>query len=756
MINGLNRGSILDKLVLNQVQREAASYDKGPQLVFAGAGTGKTRVLTAKICFLIERGIPPSGIFAATFTNKAAREMRTRVEEYLGRSCNGMWIGTFHSLCTRILRNESGVIGFRSSFSIYDTDDQQVLIKRVMKKLEIDDRSASPRALLGKISRLKNNCITPREAANKAVGYSEQELVNVYKAYQRALTDQDAMDFDDLIMMTVMLFKSAPEILQKYQNIFKYYLIDEFQDTNASQFELVKLLAKNSGKLFAVGDDDQSIYSWRGAQVKNILSFEHEFNDTRVFKLEQNYRSTTKILDFANAVIAENTARAPKQLWSDRKDGEPVVVCRYRDDRQEAEVIAAKVKKLIDKKIRGTEVAVLFRTNAQSRSFEESFRKYKIPYVLVGGMSFYERMEIKDCLAFLRLLVNPRDAISFERIYNKPARGLGEKALESLSEKASSMKLSLLETLLISNPEEFGSRCKSGFSELKSMFELLISLYKSKGSLVEILKQSIDLSGYWKALNSEDSVENESRKENIEELGNALAIWENENPDRDLAAFLEEIALVSDVDSWEKKEQAVNMMTMHSAKGLEFCHVFLVGIEDGIIPSKQNFESESSIEEERRLFYVGATRAIDMLECSYAERRLRFGQIQIESPSRFLEDVPPALYLYNNSSFMIEEERRVEFAEIRKAPVAAIMNKPKVVRQPQRAEYDDFEPTPPPSYSSYSQETVEFRIGQHVKHKVHGPGRILSISGFGNDMKLTVLFNNGKRLKLMAKFAVFE
>jgi DNA helicase-2/ATP-dependent DNA helicase PcrA len=755
MINSLNRGSILDRLVLNQVQREAASYDKGPQLVFAGAGTGKTRVLTAKICFLLEKGIAPSGIFAATFTNKAAREMRSRVEEYLGRPCNGMWIGTFHSLCTRILRNESGVIGFRSSFSIYDTDDQMVLIKRVMKKLEIDDRSASPRALLGKISRLKNNCITPRDAANAAVGYTEQELVNVYKAYQRALTDQDAMDFDDLIMMTVMLFRSAPEILQKYQNIFKYYLIDEFQDTNASQFELVKLLAKNSGKLFAVGDDDQSIYSWRGAQVKNILSFEHEFSDTRVFKLEQNYRSTTQILDFANAIIAENTARAPKQLWSDRKDGEQVIVSRYRDDRQEAEIIAVKVKKLIDKNTRGTEIAVLFRTNAQSRSFEESFRKYKIPYVLVGGMSFYERMEIKDCLAFLRLLVNPRDAISFERIYNKPARGLGEKALESLSEKASAMKLSLLETLLVSNPEEFGSRCKSGFSELKSMFELLISLYKSKEPLVELLKQSIDLSGYWKALNSEDSVENESRKENIEELGNALAIWGKENPDKDLAAFLEEIALVSDVDSWEKKDQAVNMMTMHSAKGLEFCHVFLVGIEDGIIPSKQNFDDEASVEEERRLFYVGATRAIDSLECSYAERRLRFGQIQIESPSRFLEDIPPALYQYNNSSFIFDDERRVEFAEIRKAPVAATMTKPKVVRQPQRAEYDDFEPSPP-SYSSYSQETVEYRIGQHVKHKVHGPGRILSISGFGNDMKLTVLFNNGKRLKLMAKFAVFE
>jgi DNA helicase-2/ATP-dependent DNA helicase PcrA len=753
MIKKLNRGSILDTLVLNSVQREAAAYNKGPQLVFAGAGTGKTRVLTAKICFLLEEGVPPSGIFAATFTNKAAREMRSRVEEFLSRPCNGMWIGTFHSLCTRILRSESASIGFRSSFSIYDTDDQLVLIKRVLKTLDIDDRSVSPRFILGKISRLKNNCITPRDAANAAVGYSEQELVNVYKAYQKALTDQDAMDFDDLIMMTVLLLKGMPEILQKYQTVFRYYLIDEFQDTNASQFELIKLLAKSSGNIFAVGDDDQSIYSWRGAQVKNILSFEKEFSETRVFKLEQNYRSTKLILDFSNAVISENANRAPKQLWSERLTGDAVMVTRYRDDRQEAETVAVKVRRLIDNNTRGTDIAILFRTNAQSRSFEESFRKYKIPYVLVGGMSFYERMEIKDCIAFLRLLVNPRDSISFERIYNKPARGLGEKALEAITEKASALKMSLLETLLAINPEEFGSRSKSGFTELKTVFELLFSMYKKKESPVEILKQALDLSGYWKALKMEDSVENESRVENIEELGNALAIWEKENQGSDLSAFLEEVALVSDVDSWEKKDQAVNMMTMHSAKGLEFRNVFLVGIEDGIIPSKQNFDSESSIEEERRLFYVGATRAIDTLECSYAERRWRFGQLQLEMPSRFLEAIPPVLYQFNNNSFIFEEERKAEPTRAKQAVSAPSGANSRTARNAP-VKYNDFDQQS--SYPSYSQESVEFRIGQHVKHKVHGPGKILTISGFGEDMKLTVLFNNGQRLKMMAKFAAFE
>lgn len=751
MIKGLNRESILDNLVLNTVQRDAAAYNDGPQLVFAGAGTGKTRVLTAKICFLLESGVPPSGIFAATFTNKAAKEMRSRVEEYLKRSCNGMWIGTFHSLCTRILRNESAAIGFRSSFSIYDTDDQLVLIKRILKKLEIDDRSVSPRFILGRISRLKNNCITPRDAANAAVGYSEQELVNVYKSYQKALTDQDAMDFDDLIMMTVLLFKGVPEILQKYQNIFRYYLIDEFQDTNASQFDLIKMLAKKSGNIFAVGDDDQSIYSWRGAQVKNILSFEKEFDATRVFKLEQNYRSTKKILDFSNAVISENANRAPKELWSERLTGDAVAVTRYRDDRQEAQTVAVKVRRLIDNNTRGTDIAILFRTNAQSRSFEESFRRYKIPYVLVGGMSFYERMEIKDCLAFLRLLVNPKDSISFERIYNKPVRGLGEKAMEAITEKAAILRLSLLETLLVVNPEEFGSRSRSGFSELKTVFELLFGMYKSKESFVEILKQALDLSGYWKSLKMEASVENESRMENIEELGNALAIWEKENPGRDLSAFLEEVALVSDVDSWEKKDLAVNMMTMHSAKGLEFRNVFLVGIEDGIIPSKQNFDSESSIEEERRLLYVGATRAIDTLECSYAERRLRFGQVQLEMPSRFLEAIPPGLYQFNNESSVFDDERRIEQPRVQPMP-AVLINKRSGRKTP--VSYNEFDQRP--AFPSCSQETVEFRIGQHVRHKVHGPGKILTISGFGEDMKLTVLFNNGQRLKMMAKFAAFE
>jgi DNA helicase-2/ATP-dependent DNA helicase PcrA len=404
---------------------------------------------------------------------------------------------------------------------------------------------------------------------------------------------------------------------------------------------------------------------------------------------------------------------------------------------------------LTAKRIRGGDIAVLFRTNAQSRSFEEAFRRGKIPYVLVGGTSFYERMEVKDCLAFLRLLVNPRDAISFERIYNKPARGLGDKAFETLTLKAQQLGRSHLETLLSVDPDELGSRSRSGFSDLKTVFELLFVSYNQKAKPIEILKQILDLTGYLQALTSEDSVENQSRVENIQELGNALAIWSDENPEKGLSDFLEEVSLVSDIDSWEKKEQSVNVMTLHSAKGLEFKHVFFVGLEDGIIPSKQNFEDEEAIEEERRLMYVGVTRAIDQLECSYVEHRWRFGELLPQQPSRFLQPIPGDLFLYNNcSTFFGEAKPAQESAHktLRAVPV------PSQGYRESRAS----EKTVEPSFEDYSQDTLEYRIGQYVKHKMYGRGRILSISGFGADMKLTILFNDGNRKKLMAKFASLE
>ncbi|HON09389.1 MAG TPA: UvrD-helicase domain-containing protein [Chitinispirillaceae bacterium] len=733
-----NGSSFIDKLVLNPVQREAVLYDGGPELVFAGAGTGKTRVLTAKIAYLIEKGTPPGRIFAATFTNKAAREMRSRVEGFTGMSVEGLWIGTFHSLCARILRRESRFLGYVPHFSIYDQSDQLSLIKKVLKALEVDDRSMPPRQVLGLISNHKNRCTTPEELEGRVSNYFEQQLHKIYKTYQKMLREQQSMDFDDLLSNTVYLFRDNKEVSARYQSCFDYILVDEYQDTNAAQFELLKLLSGRTRQVFAVGDDDQSIYGWRGARVENILSFENQFPETKVFKLEQNYRSTKAILDFANSAIAGNRYRTPKQLWTDRSGGEMVIVNRYRDDRQEADEVARKVNLIVNGKTKGGDVAVLFRTNAQSRSFEEAFRKHRIPYVLVGGTGFYERAEIKDCLAYLRLIVNPCDNVSFERIYNVPARGLGQKALETLFEVAGEKKCSLLDTLFSCDLSLLGSRYQKGFSDLRSLYELLRE--KKSDSPHEILNSVLQLSGYMDMLSSEESEESLGRIENINELSSALAAWSNENPGRNLADFLEEVSLISDVDSWERRDDAVNLMTLHCAKGLEFKYVFLVGLEDGIIPSRQNLDDEVKMEEERRLLYVGATRAMEKLECSHVDQRWRFGDLLRSSPSRFLSSIPENQYQFRDEStnFGLQPSQNRTISK----PVQMVTRKPEPVKRP--------------VFDEFSQETVEFRMGQHVKHKIYGRGKILGISGFGDDMKLTVLFNDGARRKLMAKFANFE
>lgn len=741
MIQFKNQFSILDKMVLNSVQRDAVLYTGGPELVFAGAGTGKTRVLTAKIAYLIDNGIAPGQIFAATFTNKAAREMRSRVESLIGIPVNGLWIGTFHSLCARILRMESRAIGYESAFSIYDSDDQLSLIKKVLKSLDIDDRSITARQAAGLISRYKNHCKTVEDVEKMAKGFYEQEISRIYKLYQKLLREQQAMDFDDLLSNTVFLFRHNTEVLQRYQRLFKYVLVDEYQDTNTAQFLIIKELCALHGNIFAVGDDDQSIYGWRGAQIDNILSFENVFPNTRVFKLEQNYRSCKAVLNFANAVIADNEKRAPKQLWTERNEGEAVRVCRYRDDRQEASAIADKITDSVKGKIRGGDIAVLFRTNAQSRVFEEAFRRSRLPYILVGGMSFYERAEIKDCLSYLRLLVNPRDDLSFDRIYNVPARGLGEKAHEQLADYAKKSSFSMLQGLLSVDVAALGSRYQKGFSELKTVFELLIDLYEKGTAVEKILSEMLQLTGYLDILTKENTEESLGRLENINELLNAITIWSRDNPGKKLSDFLEEVSLVSDIDSWEKKENAVNLMTLHCAKGLEFKHVYLVGLEDGIIPSKQNFDDECKIEEERRLLYVGITRAMERLECSHVDQRWRFGVLLPGTPSRFLASLPQSYFDYKDESTF--------FGQINPSVEKKIAKQSKV-SQPVQS-FSEM-----PGYEDFSQETVEFRMGQYVRHKSYGRGRILSISGFGDDMKLTVLFNDGVRRKLMAKFANFE
>jgi DNA helicase-2/ATP-dependent DNA helicase PcrA len=743
-------GGVLGRLVLNSVQRDAVVYDGGPQLVFAGAGTGKTRVLTAKIAWLIDRGIAPDRLFAATFTNKAAREMRERVEKFALRSTGGMWIGTFHSLCARLLRRECRHIGYQSSFSIYDTSDQQMLVKKALAALEIDDRSLPPRQALTAVSQYKNRCVPVHDARREAVGFVQQTIVNVYERYQQMLREQQAMDFDDLLMNAVVLLREHADVLGTYRDRFEHLLIDEYQDTNTAQMHLVQLLAGKRNRVFAVGDDDQSIYGWRGARIENILSFHEHFPDTKIFKLEQNYRSTGSILDFANAAIVDNTNRAQKKLWTGAGKGEKVAVIRYRDDRQEAQAVAESIKKACAGKIRGGDIAVLFRTNAQSRVFEESLRKQQIPYVLVGGTGFYERAEIKDCLAYLRLLVNPADNVSFERVYNVPARGLGDKALEQLAEKAAEQKTTLLGTLLATDPETFGGRAKKGFADLRELFELLGDAVAHGSSPHEVLKEVLQLSGYMDMLSDQHTEESAGRIENVNELLNAMAIWTEENPGKSLADFLEEVSLVSDVDTWKNSDDAVNLMTLHCAKGLEFTMVFLVGLEDGILPSRQNFDDAMKIEEERRLLYVGATRARERLFCSHADRRFRFGELLPQAPSRFLLSIDPGTYASDDQSgnfgpAAVPARERLAASSSREPVRYVRTDIPSKVHREERETYDDF-----------SQDVVEYRMGQHVRHKSYGRGRILSISGFGSDMKVMVLFNDGSRRKLMAKFANFE
>ncbi|MBN2038296.1 MAG: UvrD-helicase domain-containing protein [Chitinispirillaceae bacterium] len=738
---------LIDTLVLNPVQREAVLYNEGPELVFAGAGTGKTRVLTAKIAWLIEQGMYPGEIFAATFTNKAAREMRSRVESLTGLSTEGMWIGTFHSMCARILRREGSVIGFMPGFTIYDTADQRTAIKKVLASLGIDDRSMPYRQVLAAISGYKNRCVPPEALEGQERGFYGEELVRVYKAYQTTLLDAQAMDFDDLLSNTVYCFQKAPQVLRRYQECFKQVLVDEYQDTNTAQFLFLKLIAQQHGRVFVVGDDDQSIYGWRGAQVENILSFESQFPRTRVFTLEQNYRSTGVILTFANAAISANAMRSPKNLWTALSGGERVTVNRFRDDRQEAESVADRIQGLIAGGTKATAIAVLFRTNAQSRAFEEVLRRRRIPYVIVGGMSFYERAEIKDCLAYLRLLVNPKDNVAFERIVNVPPRGLGEKAYEALAAVAAQKKLSPCEALLTSDMESFAPRYRQGFADIRDLLVLLGESVQNQEPVSAMVNDLLKLSGYMDMLTQEDTEEAAGRIENLNEFTHVLHAWSEEHPGRGLADFLEEVTLATDVDTWEARDEAVNLMTMHCAKGLEFEAVFLVGLEEGLIPSRRNIDDEKKIEEERRLFYVGITRAEKQLECSFVDCRWRFGDMVPGYPSRFLESIPQDAYLFRDRSNYYDAV--LETAKTVQRPAAGPKKGPRRLTVPanrQRA----------PLADEFSQEPVEFRMGQPVTHKTYGRGRIVSISGFGDDMKLTVLFNNGTRKRLMAKFANFE
>ena len=636
---------------LNDKQKEAVLHTEGPLLILAGAGSGKTRVLTHRIAYLIdEKGVNPWNILAITFTNKAAGEMRERVDRLVGFGSESIWVSTFHSMCVRILRRHISLLGYDTNFTIYDSDDQKTLMKDICKLLQIDTKIYRERSLLAAISHAKDELVTPEEFRLNAGGdFGQQKIAEVYAEYEKQLRANNALDFDDLLVKTVQLFQTQADVLDYYQERFRYIMVDEYQDTNTVQFELVRLLASKYRNLCVVGDDDQSIYKFRGANIKNILNFEQVFEDAKVVKLEQNYRSTGNILNAANAVISNNKGRKDKRLWTDNGDGEKIQFRQFDTAYDEAEYIVGDIRERVDNgKALYNDHAILYRTNAQSRMFEERFVTANIPYKIVGGVNFYARREIKDLLAYLKTVDNGRDDLAVRRIINVPKRGIGLTSINRVQDYALRREIGFYEAL---KGADLIDNIGRGAAKLES-FVALIEHFKADKedmSISELMQEIIEETGYIESLKAEDAEEAEARIENIDELLSKIAAYEEMCDDMDepatLSGFLEEVALVADIDSLDENSDYVVLMTLHSAKGLEFPHVYLAGLEDGIFPSYMTITSDDpdEVEEERRLCYVGITRAQEELTMTCARRRMIRGETQYNKMSRFLKEVPMEL-----------------------------------------------------------------------------------------------------------------
>ncbi len=623
---------------LNEAQREAVVTTEGPLLVIAGAGSGKTRVLTYRIAHLIAAcGVKPNEILAITFTNKAANEMRERLEGLLGDT-RGLWVLTFHAACGRILRREAPRLGYRTNFTIYDQADQIRLTKACLEELERDPKRFVPRGIHAQISAAKNQLVTPDEYRARVSSFYDQTVADVYELYQRRLFASNAVDFDDLLMLTVQVLERFPEALERWQKSFRYILVDEYQDTNHAQYRLLQLLAGEHRNVAAVGDPDQSIYAFRGADIRNIMEFERDFGETRTVALEQNYRSTNTILESANAVIENNRERKPKNLWSELGEGEPVRVIEVEDEHAEARFVAAEIAMLVEEGYSSSEVAVFYRTNAQSRVLEDVLVRQGIAYQVIGGPRFYERAEVKDVIAYLQAIDNPYDAVSLQRIANRPRRGIGDSSLARLQTYASNHGISLWESL------EFAEEAGVGAAPLKAVaaFRTLLQSLQSGAlelEVSELVQRVLDRSGYLEALEAERTIEAQGRIENLQELVGVAQEYQQTAAEPSLSAFLQEISLYSDQDAIRGEQSLVTLMTLHNAKGLEFRAVFMIGMEEGIFPHSRSLE-ENSLEEERRLAYVGMTRAKERLVLTHASARSLWGNRSYNLPSRFLDELP--------------------------------------------------------------------------------------------------------------------
>lgn len=634
---------------LNPMQRRAAETLEGPVLILAGAGSGKTRTLTYRVANLLEHGVKAWHILALTFTNKAAREMRERIERLAGADAGEAWIGTFHSICCRILRRDIEKLGYERSFTIYDDDDQQRVIKAVLKELDIDEKFLPPKAVSADISDAKNRLLSPDEWLQKRGGdYRSQKTHDVMTRYEQRLRAANALDFDDLLVKTLQLFVEHPPVLEYYQGRFQYVHVDEYQDTNYAQYQLVRLITRESRNLCVVGDDDQSIYGWRGADIRNILDFEKDFPDATVIKLEENYRSTANILDAANQIIAHNEGRKEKELWTEDGEGEKITLYAAADERDEAAWICQRIRQLQRGGTPYGSIAILYRMHALSRVLEETLMRAGIPYHVYGGTRFYDRREVRDVLAYLRLIQNPADDISLSRIINVPKRAIGDSTVEQLTQYARQNDMSLY-AAVAAPPDTLASRARKSVNDFSSLIVSLL-LAKEKLPLSEFVQKVIDDSGLIAQYQKEENEENQARIENIREFMGAVTEFEQKSEDKSLFAFLENVALVTELDNQDSAPSFVTMMTLHSAKGLEYDAVFMSGMEEGIFPSARAMQEDNRVEEERRLCYVGVTRARKLLHLSYARRRMLFNQMQFNAPSCFLQEIPKRLIREEQSS----------------------------------------------------------------------------------------------------------
>lgn len=732
---------------MNPRQKEAVLHTDGPLLLMAGAGSGKTRVLTHRIAYLIEeKEVNPWNILAITFTNKAAKEMKERVNAILASGGEDVWVSTFHSMCVRILRRDVDFIGYNRNFTIIDSSEQLTLMKRILKELNIDPKKYDPRSILGTISQAKNSLQTPQDFAKMQGSYYEEIAAKCYAAYQKELQYNQCMDFDDLIMNTIRLFEEHPDSLTYYQNKFHYIHVDEYQDTNHAQYTLVNLLAGRFRNLCVVGDADQSIYGWRGADMQNILDFEKDYPDAAVILLEQNYRSTKNILSAANQVIENNSNRKPKNLWTENKEGNKITYYCADNERDETRFIVDRMQEEIRSNHRNYgDFAILYRTNAQSRVMEETLLKANIPYKMVGGHKFYDRKEIKDILAYLNVLANPQDSISFERIVNSPKRGIGPGSIEKLRSFASLHEWPLLEAAQNVDLANIGGKAGQQLGAFGEMIQEVTQMIQYL-TVTELTKEVLDRSGYLEDLKIQNTLEAQARIENLEEFLTVTQEFDkqfeqqNEEdadaPEEKLTVFLNDLALVSDIDNLEEDASQVTLMTLHAAKGLEFPVVFLIGLEEGVFPLSRALMEESELEEERRLAYVGITRAEEALYLTNAFSRTLYGRTQYNRPSRFVEEI---------------DQELLEIEGMRPTP-----KKTPVFAKKTAYSYKQPETAVVPSKSATGGENNNWKPGDKVKHKKWGLGTVVRVSGTSKDLELDVAFPSQGVKRLLAAFAPIE